>query len=186
MKKLTEILSKWEQKNDVGHGDKNTTHSYGDVYEELLSPYRKNSNILEIGLAYGESLEVWYEYFIDSKIYGLDIQDNEIKNYLSDTRFIINICDATTEDCLKNYKDIKFDVIIDDASHKLEDQMMTYNLIKNNLNENGIYIIEDAIIDSNYNEIYKNLNLEKQIDIIDLRHKKNRRDDVLIVIKNKK
>jgi hypothetical protein len=54
------------------------------------------------------------------------------------------------------------------------------------LNENGIYIIEDAIIDSNYYEIYKNLNLEKQIDIIDLRHKKNRRDDVLIVIKDKK
>ena len=41
-----------------------TAHSYIDSYERLLTPYRnKIPNLLEIGIAYGESLEMWYKFF---------------------------------------------------------------------------------------------------------------------------
>lgn len=185
MKLLKQIMEKWQQNHDIGHGDKNTIHSYGDIYEYLLYPYRKNSNVLEIGLAFGESLEVWHEYFIDSKIFGIDINDKEIKKYLSDDRFSIYIDDATQEKCLEKFHDIQFDVIIDDASHNINDQVKTYNLFKKNLKKDGIYIIEDIDnIQNNYN-IFKNLDNEKNISIIDLRFNKYRYDDILVIIKHK-
>ena len=72
MKTLQEISDKFSNVQDVGHGDKGTTHSYIPSYERLLTPYRdKKINFLEIGLAYGESLEMWYEFFNkESTIYG--------------------------------------------------------------------------------------------------------------------
>ncbi len=76
MKSLLEIYEKYQYSD--GHGDKGTAHSYIEVYEELFNPYRFNSTILEIGLAYGESFMMWREYFIDSTIIGVDISDEEI------------------------------------------------------------------------------------------------------------
>ena len=83
MKTLEEIYSQFSQNRDCGHGDKGTTHSYIESYDRLLSPYRdKKINFLEIGLAYGESLEMWWEYFggMDSKasIYGVDRTSSQI------------------------------------------------------------------------------------------------------------
>ena len=166
MKTLLEISNKWSQQQDVGHGDKGTTHSYISEYEKLFSPYRdKKINFLEIGVAYGESLEVWYEYFNkQSKIFGVD---------------------ASKEDVKILYKDTKFDIIIDDGSHQLGDQISTFNFLKDNIKEGGLFIIEDILdLDNSKNE-FENLanqnNLE--FEILDLRSIKNRYDDVLIVYK---
>lgn len=186
MEKLTEIMKKWQtNESNVGHGDKNTIHTYGSIYEALLEKYRKNCTFLEIGIASGRSLEVWHEYFIDSKIYGLEIDDSNIKNYLNDSRFLLNINDATNPECLKNYENIKFDVIIDDGSHLVDDQIKTYNLFKNYLKKDALYIIEDVDLIENYHDMYKNLDANKDITIIDLRLNKYRYDDVLIIIKDK-
>lgn len=187
MKTLLEISNKWSQQQDVGHGDKGTTHSYIPEYEKLFSPYRdKKINFLEIGVAYGASLEMWYEYFNkQSKIFGVDIYTNEIAPYLSDDRFEIDIVDASKEDIKILYKDTKFDIIIDDGSHQLKDQISTFNFLKDNIKEGGLFIIEDILdLDNSKNE-FENLanqnNLE--FEILDLRPIKNRYDDVLIVYK---
>ena len=50
MKTLLEIYNKFYDPK-TGWPDRNTTHSYIEVYEEILAPYRKKAkNILEIGL----------------------------------------------------------------------------------------------------------------------------------------
>ena len=51
------------------------SHKYFLINKYLKKINRnKNINFLEIGLAYSESLEMWYEYFSDkSKIYGVDV-----------------------------------------------------------------------------------------------------------------
>ena len=69
MKTLNEIYQNYQSPD--GHGDKGTAHTYIDEYERLLEPYRKNSIVLEIGLCEGESLRMWEEYFIDSKVIGV-------------------------------------------------------------------------------------------------------------------
>lgn len=186
MKTLQEISEKWENKADVGHGDKGTTHSYIPSYERLLSPYRnKDINFLEIGLAYGESLEMWYEYFTKrSTIYGVDNQTNEIGPYLKDDRFNISIVEQQNPLIKTYFNDIKFNVIIDDGSHQFPHQIATFNLLKDHMAEGGIYIIEDvANLDQHRNEFLHLKGLSWDCEIIDLRNEKNRYDDVLIVYK---
>ena len=168
-----------------GHGDKGTVHSYIPEYERLLSPYReKNIKLLEVGIAYGESLEMWHEYFSKGKIYGVDIHTNEIGPYLNDERFDISIIDATNPLIKSYFEGDKFDIIIDDGSHRFEDQVKTFNLLRDHMNEGGIYIIEDvANLDSVKKEFLHLKGLSWECEIIDLRDKKNRQDDVLIAYK---
>src|SRR6185503_1124341 len=69
MKTLSEIYNK-HRKGDWP--DKGTVHSYIDIYERLLKPYREMAkNILEIGLMSGESLKMWSEYF-KGEVHGMD------------------------------------------------------------------------------------------------------------------
>ena len=186
MKTLQEISNNWAQPTDVGHGDKGTTHSYIPSYERLLSPYRnKDVNFLEIGLAYGESLEMWYEYFTkNSKIYGVDNQTKEIDSYLEDNRFDITIVDATSPLIKDYFHDIKFDIIVDDGSHMKDHQLQTFNLLKDHMNPGGIYIIEDVMDLDNVRDEFLNLGgVSTDCEILDLRKEKGRYDDVLIAYK---
>ncbi len=191
MKTLQQIFDhhsqqvKGEAAYGCGHGDKGTVHSYIPEYERLFSPYReKNIKLLEIGVAYGESLEMWYEYFSKGKIYGADIHTNEIGPYLNDERFNINIVDATNPLIKSYFEGDKFDIIIDDGSHRFEDQVKTFNLLRDHMNKGGIYIIEDvANLDSVKNEFLHLKGLSGECEIVDLRNEKNREDDVLIVYK---
>ena len=107
MKTLEEIY--WSGSTSIqGHGDKGTVHSYIPEYERLFEPYRdKEINILEIGIAYGESLELWDKYFNNAKIFGADIHEKEIFSdkikpggYKDDDRFTIWISDATKPEFL--------------------------------------------------------------------------------------
>ena len=75
MKSLLEIYS--QDTSPDAHGDKGTAHSYIEhYYEYAFKPYRnKNINLLEIGIAQGQSLRMWREYFSpDSRIIGYDIK----------------------------------------------------------------------------------------------------------------
>ena len=186
METLQEISEKWQNGGDCGHGDKGTTHSYIPSYEKLLSPYRnKDINFLEIGVAYGESLEMWYDYFSkQSKIYGIDNQTKEIAPYLNDKRFDIFITDQTSPSISPYYKNVKFDIIIDDGSHRFDHQIASFNILKHHMNEGGIYIIEDVMnLDQRKNDYLHLKGLSWDCEIIDLRKEKGRRDDVLIIYK---
>ena len=179
-KSLNDIYKKWSYVD--GHGDKGTAHTYIPEYERLLSPYRdKKINFLEIGVAYGESLEMFYEYFENGNIYGVDIWDKEIGPYLKDSRFNISIVDATTEEVLDYLGDTTFDIIIDDGSHKFKDQVKTFNILKHKMNPGGVFIIEDVDCLNEHKEDF--INLHNNCEIIDNRRLKNRNDDVLIVYK---
>ena len=141
----------------------------------------KKINILEIGIAYSESLELWYEYFPKGKVYGVDIHDKEIKPYLSDPRFKIWINDATQPEFVEALGDLTFDIIIDDGSHHLYHQLESFNLLKHKMNKGGIYIIEDVDNLDSVTPFFKEIH--DNIKIIDLREQKQRYDDVLIAYK---
>lgn len=179
MKTLTEI---YENHKGYNNGDKGTIHSYIEEYEKILCEYKFESKVLEIGIAEGDSLRMWKEYFIDSDIYGMDLVERDVK-FDKDKLFFTSSIDENRVNTL--LADLKFDVIIDDGSHKMPDQVATYHLFKHRLNSGGVYIIEDIEdIDKDRNA-FLSLNSDKNIDIIDLRNVKNRFDDVLIIIKDK-
>jgi spermidine synthase len=178
MKTLKEIYESHQNKEH--YGDKGTTHTYIDVYEDILSKYRENSTVLEVGVFYGHSLRMWNQFFINSKIIGVDITDAYLGELINEGKYNIIIADATNQSFL-NKVDDTFDVIIDDGSHQLRDQIKTFNLLKNKMNSGGLYVIEDIPDLDNDINIYKDLH--ENIEIIDNRHIKGRFDDVLILYK---
>ena len=68
-----------DQISDDTKTDKNTTHSYLPLYNQLLLKKKDIAkNILEIGIGdFGEknggSIKLWKDYFTNATIYGLDI-----------------------------------------------------------------------------------------------------------------
>ena len=179
MKSLNEIYKNYQSPDY--HGDKGTAHTYIDEYEKLLAPYRNGSTIMEIGLYHGESLRMWEDYFTNSTIIGVDINPNTIQNLIDEGTHNIIISDATKLEFLSHITDHTFDVIIDDGSHILEDQINSFNLLRDKMNSGGLYIIEDIIeIDKNKDIFYT---LYDNVEIIDNRHIKQRHDDVLVIFK---
>ena len=61
---------------DNNRTDKNTTHSYLDLYQKLLSKKQYTAkNILEIGIDKGGSIKLWSDFFINATVYGIDIMN---------------------------------------------------------------------------------------------------------------
>jgi len=160
--------------------DKETVHSYLDKYEQLFSKFKNEKiNIFELGVQYGGSLKLWSNYFNNAKIIGYDIN-------LTLKPFMIN---NRCEYKLRNLYDIKPDefknnpltIAIDDGSHILKDQIHFIKIIYPQIVDGGLLIVEDIQdIDNQMNEFVK---LKIPFIVIDLRHIKNRYDDVLLIFR---
>jgi len=180
--------------------DKNTTHSYLELYQEILSPKKNTAkNILEVGIGYpgdnGGSIKLWNDYFVNANIYALDIQHindiwDEIKN--KDRINLITSVDAYDEVFFKKTfldKNIKFDMMLDDGPHTLESMKQFIKLYSQIMDEGGILMIEDVASIDWIDELKSVVpeNLKKYIQIYDLTANKGRYDDIVFVInKNKK
>lgn len=182
MKTLQEIWDELPIKSDKGN-----VHSYLPVYESLLSPYRGRTrcNVLEIGLFNGASLIMWEKYF-QGHVYGIDCSETphdgmaDLRPLIESGIYNISIGDAADPETIERfYKGLKFDVIVEDAGHSLDQQLKIYKTMKPYLNDGSIYIIEDVQDIDRDREFFGYANVE----IIDRRNIKGRYDDVLIIIK---
>jgi hypothetical protein len=175
--------------------DKNTTHSYLDLYEKLLCTKKNTArNILEIGIGYpgdnGGSIKLWHDYFINANIYTLDIQHindvwDEIKN--NNRINLITSTDGYDENIFKKTfldKNIKFDMMLDDGPHSLESMKQFIKLYSQIMTEDGILMIEDVQAIEWLDELKDVVpeNLKKYIRCYDLRGNKGRYDDIVFVI----
>lgn len=165
--------------------DKNTVHSYLPYYDELLGKFAgKPVNLLEIGIFVGGSILLWKNYFApESTIIGMDVYlggINEDYTRMDNVSIIYKDINSCNESFLKP---LMFDVIVDDGSHYLAHQLHTFRTFKNRLNPGGVLIIEDIQPDSlqTFVELSK---IEPKSKIVDLRHIKNREDDLLFVYTN--
>lgn len=164
--------------------DKDTVHSYLEAYEEYFEPLRdKPINILEIGIYYGGSIKLWSEYFKQANIYAVDKDDcaKWLSEYGNVTKYVN---DAYSQEFLDKIKDIKFDIIIDDGSHKHEDVLYVLKNMSHLLSDNGLLIIEDVQKESLISEMVESLpnNLRTKVEVVDLREVKNRYDDMMFVL----
>jgi len=134
--------------------DKSSTyHDYCKTYELYLEPLRNNKiSLVEIGVGGyhyadrgGESLRMWYDYFVQGKIIGIDLYDK------------INIVNDRTEfwqgsqadenlfaSILEREKGSDKRIIIDDASHNNSLTIKTFEMIFPLLQSGDIYFIEDV------------------------------------------
>ena len=130
--------SKQEDKKIIAHG-------YAKIYEKYLKE-RKDEylNIIELGSFYGNASAAFYFYFKNSQIYSADInpdmylyRSKRLKNFFTDT--------SSRTSIEKNIlsRNIEFDLIIEDASHMLKDQIISLFILFKNLKPGGFFIIEE-------------------------------------------
>ena len=157
--------------------DKGTRHSYIEIYETLLAPYRTTRpRVLEIGVKAGASLALWRDYFPGGHICGVDIRPPSDHP----TGCWVLVADAT-QPAILDLLDGDWDVIVDDASHRVADQIATFDLLRTRLAPGGLYVIEDIQSDADRDTIQERT--RGGFEVIDLRGVKGRYDDVLMVFR---
>jgi hypothetical protein len=177
---LRDIINKYSAQACRYGTDKGTVHSYTDVYEVIFEGKQNEHLIItEIGVAGGFSIQCWLEYFKNSKIYAVDINwsECEFTNWPEDKVIRLN-ADATKTETAELIE--PSDIIIDDGSHLIQDQIASFNLLYPKMNTGGIYIIEDVtdlvtllLAIDKYTATYQ---------VYDRRPIKNRFDDILVVV----
>ena len=196
---LTKLMNKFYSDK----GNSNNTHNYTKFYDALFHPIKKEKlNVFEVGLGsinenvafhmkYSNSkysplasLKAWKEYFVNSQIYGADIDHSIIQNFDKIKTYQVDMMKKIS--ILDMWKKIekKMDIIIDDGFHSFEANTIFFENSFENLNYNGYYIIEDIHRKpSNIKKFYDFFKDRKiNFQIIDLPHKNNINDNCLILI----
>ena len=130
--------SKRESKKIIAHG-------YAKIYEKYLKDNKDGIlNIIELGSFYGNASAAFFFYFKNAQIYSADINPDmylysskRLENFFTDTSSRSSI-----EKNILN-KNIKFDLIIEDASHMLKDQIISLFILFKTLKSGGLFIVEE-------------------------------------------
>jgi ubiquinone/menaquinone biosynthesis C-methylase UbiE len=120
---------------------------YFFIYDQLFSRFIGEGEpitLLEIGVQNGGSLEIWKKYLPpNSKIWGIDI-DKKCCALKFSENISFHLGNAADSDFVsRTFKDIKFDVIIDDGSHISTEVITAFIHMFPNVKPGGMYIIED-------------------------------------------
>jgi demethylmacrocin O-methyltransferase len=132
MKRLTEI--------GIREGtDKANYHGYTEFYDDIFKQY-SSPRILEIGIAAGDSIRMYYEYFDEPYILAMDINGvGPIGNCKIIRGDQSNINDL--QHCVNGEE--PFDIIVDDGGHLMDQQQITFGYLFKHVKSGGYYILED-------------------------------------------
>ena len=139
------------------YGTDKVNHGYTLYYHDLFKNNRSIKNFLELGIFRGASSKMWNDYFPDAKIYCIDNCEPEKcsgmlicppyileeLNHFSTRMRAINCRQDDRENLNKIFDGIKFDYIVDDASHFQKESQISLAVLFKNLESKGIYVIED-------------------------------------------
>ena len=119
------------------------SHHYGDLYELLFRDWcHRWLSILEIGVLDGGSIRTWRRYFPLCRVTAVDVSD---KITFDDPLIEFIHGDAYSEEVISKLAGHKFDLMIDDADHRVENQTVFLRRYSPLLKPEGILIIEDVI-----------------------------------------
>jgi len=146
MDNVLDVLAfKYNTDKRIGAGN----HGYTEIYFNLLNEKRdKVRKVMEIGIHKGGSLRMWRDFFPLAEVYGLDnhrellFEADRIKCVYADQQE-----EATLLESLKELG-TDFDLIVDDASHVMENQLLSFKIFFPLIKVGGIYAIEDVFIES--------------------------------------
>lgn len=135
-------------------------HGYSKIYERYFEKIRNaNLNVLELGSFYGNAAGAFFYYFKNSSIFSGDIcpdlfryKSQRLKNFYINTSSEISI----KKDLIDNQR--IFNVIIEDASHTLKDQIISLFMLFKILSPKGIFICEEL----DFPETRKDMNINNE------------------------
>ena len=196
---LREIIAHYDINGHEKDGgtDKDTFHSYIELYEQLLAPFvDKAITLVEIGIQYGGSMLLWQDYLPKAQFVFVDNVNcihPKILDHLDPSRISLLFQDAYSEISANAVSRIAdsglpggIDFIIDDGPHTLQSQIDFLRLYLPLLNKGGIALIEDvqdvqwfASLEAEAEKAGSEFTFER----VDLRHVKGRYDDLVFVVK---
>lgn len=131
----------FEHKGNVAH---KWLH-YLPVYDQFLRPYVGSKvKMLEIGVSFGGSLEIWRKFLgPDAILFGIDI--NPECSAFDGKSASVRIGSQTDPDFLRRVvKEMGgVDVVLDDGSHVASHQRVSFETLFPLLSDGGLYVIED-------------------------------------------
>jgi predicted O-methyltransferase YrrM len=153
---------KTSQRNDVS--DYRHCHPYTLFYDGLFKEKKDEKlKIAELGILYGASLRMMKDYFTNADIYGFEYNNDFINHYkqnFDNSRITLSNIDVTKADSIVEAFDntnVLYDIIIDDTTHQMEDQIRIIENVYKYLKPGGVLIIEDIFKAYNENEYINRL-----------------------------
>jgi SAM-dependent methyltransferase len=117
------------------------------VYESFLARRRHEAlRLVEIGVQSGNSLRMWRAYFPTARLYGVDIDPHCGNRLRGLARTEVFTFDQSDAEQLKEFTRVtggRFDVVIDDGGHHMNEQIRSFEVLFGCLAGGGIYFIED-------------------------------------------
>jgi hypothetical protein len=174
--------------------DKNTTHSYLELYERILNKKKETATeVLEIGIGVvdhicgdGGSIKLWNDYFLNATVHAVDIKhiDSVWYKIKNQPRIILHTSVNAYDKAFADSLNTKFDFILDDGPHTLDSMKKCVQLYLPLLKEDGILIIEDVQNISWFEELEKEVPESKKqyIKTYDLTSVKKRYDDLVFTV----
>lgn len=172
--------------------DKNTTHSYMDLYETLFSSKKESATaVLEVGIQHGGSIKLWRDYFTNAKVYGIDIEQmhpmlppalcvdpNVVLNYTTNAYDPVVVKEKFVD------TGVKFDIVLDDGCHSYVGMTKFIELYLPLVKDDGILVVEDVPSMERVEELRSIVpeQYKKCIQVFDLRACKGRFDDIVFVV----
>jgi predicted O-methyltransferase YrrM len=126
--------------------DKATYHIFTEFYDLILGQERKNTKkMLEIGIASGNSLRMWREYFPEETIINaIDIVlDGDPKLNNVNCTYGNQDDEKSLLEAFKKFNVDDYDFILEDGGHQISQQRKSLAVAWNFLKSGGFYILED-------------------------------------------
>lgn len=184
---FTDTLAKYSTHVLSAGTDKDTDHSYGEMYNDLFGKLVGQVSVLEIGVQHGGFLQAVAEFLPSAQVHGVDISLQRLHGGWDWTNpnihtYQMNGTLASTAKAVNT----QFDLIIDDASHAPDDQVAAVEVFAPYLKPGGTFVVED--IDGAH-EAYVREKLEALAPVhglslqwLDLRQRKQRWDDIVAIL----
>lgn len=176
----------------LGGTDKQTIHSYGPVYEALMTPLIKTDKpvaMLEVGVQLGGSLLLWHDLCSTAKVIGVDCQHlvhPSVFPRMDNERLVFILGDGYRQSTIEQVKAAApdgLDFAIDDGPHSLESQCAFIQLYAPLLKEQGIAVVEDIQAESWFEPLKECVPKNCSWEIVDRRGIKGRYDDLMLIIR---
>ena len=118
---------------------------YFEIYHRHLERFRgKRIVVVEFGVQFGGSLQMWRKYFgRRALIYGVDIDPRCKRSETRRTKIFIG--DQADRDFLQSIVDQTgpIDVVIEDGGHFPAQQIATFEVLYPQMKPDGVFLIED-------------------------------------------
>jgi hypothetical protein len=126
-------------------------HPYTPVYDMFFRPLKSRASLKvgEVGVLNGASIRMWQDYFVNPQIDAFDINEdylqkiaglNNVHCYKVDAGESRGLRASLKEACSSGRK---YDILIEDASHRLEHQLIFLRDALDFVASGGVLVIED-------------------------------------------